>query len=236
MADSQEATLLRDEFNRWAEAGRGEEMEDHHRPIVEPTLELIPIQIGDSVLDVGCGSGWLCREIARRAPSGHIVGMDVSDEMIRRARKLSENFRNTTFIEGTAENIPWSSGFFAKAISVESAYYWPKPAAGLREMLRVLAPGGSAWILINYYHDNPYCHQWGPILQVPTHLLSAAEWMQQFTDAGFVEVFDRRIPDRSPTPEVYEGRWFRNAEEMSKFKALGALLVSGKKPAEHAVI
>jgi len=59
---------------------------------------------------------------------------------------------------------------------VESAYYWPDPARGLREILRVLREGGSAWILINYYRDNPHCHQWAAQFATPAHLLSAEEW------------------------------------------------------------
>jgi len=43
-------------------------------------------------------------------------------------------------------------------------------------------------------------------------------------------VSHRRIPDRSPSPEVYTGRWFRDAEQMRRFKAEGALLVTGTKP------
>ncbi|MGH9865843.1 MAG: methyltransferase domain-containing protein, partial [Candidatus Acidiferrales bacterium] len=74
---------LREEFNRWAEAGKGESMETEHRPIVEPTLAMMKIEPGDEVLDVGCGGGWLVREIASRAPQGHVVGMDVSDEILK---------------------------------------------------------------------------------------------------------------------------------------------------------
>jgi hypothetical protein len=45
---------LREEFNRWAEAGRGDEMEQTHLPIVEPMLALIEFKSQDRVLDVGC--------------------------------------------------------------------------------------------------------------------------------------------------------------------------------------
>src|SRR6185312_16851438 len=48
---------LREEFNRWAEAGKGESMESEHRPIVEPTLAMMKIGPRDEVLDVGCGGG-----------------------------------------------------------------------------------------------------------------------------------------------------------------------------------
>ena len=55
---------LREEFNRWAEAGRGEGMEQDHLPITLPVLEQMRLEPTDNVLDVGCGSGWLSRRIA----------------------------------------------------------------------------------------------------------------------------------------------------------------------------
>jgi ubiquinone/menaquinone biosynthesis C-methylase UbiE len=221
---------LQEEFNRWAEEGRGEGMEEHHLPIVEPTLALMNLQPADCVLDVGCGSGWLVRRLAASVPGGQAVGIDVSDEMIRRAQLACAGIPNARFLHGTAEEIPAQADSFTKVLSVESAYYWPDPARGIREIFRVLRPGGSAWILINYYRDNPYCHQWGALYSIPTHLLSAAEWQERFGAAGFREVSHRRIPDGSPSPEVYTGRWFRDAEEMRRFKAEGALLVTSTKP------
>ena len=97
---------LREEFNRWAQAGRGEEMEGHHLPIVEPTLALMDLQPSDCVLDMGCGSGWLSRRLAARVPNGSVVGIDVSDEMIHRAQLASTGIPNVQFLRGTAEEIP----------------------------------------------------------------------------------------------------------------------------------
>ncbi|HEV2490613.1 MAG TPA: methyltransferase domain-containing protein [Candidatus Acidoferrales bacterium] len=204
-------------------------METEHRPIVEPTLELMHLAPADAVLDVGCGGGWLVREIARRVPQGRAAGMDVADEMIKRARRASQNVRNVEFIVGTVDSIPRESNSFDKVISVESSYYWLEPARGIREILRVLRPGGSAWILINYYRDNPYCHQWAKLLAIPTQLLSAEEWASLFRAAGFVNVAHRRIVDPTQAPEVYTGRWFRNAAELAAFRREGALLVHGTK-------
>ena len=222
---------LREEFNRWAESGRGEAMQDDHLPIVLPTLDRMQLAPDDNVLDVGCGAGWLSRMLAERVPEGRVVGMDISDEMIRRARVAGVEFENLMFVVGGVDEIPWDANFFTKAISVESAYYWPDPARGLREIFRVLREGGSAWVLINYYRDNPHCHQWGEKLTVPTHLLSAEDWAGLFRDAGFAEVAHARIPDPTPVPEVYTGRWFRDAAQLRAFREIGALLVHGSKPA-----
>jgi len=224
-----ETQQLREEFNRWAEAGRGDHMEEDHLPIVLPTLELMKLEPTDRALDVGCGTGWLPRLIAARVPDGWVLGLDVSNEMIARAREKSTTIKNVAYEVGGVDCIPAEAQTFTKVISVESAYYWPDPASGLREIFRVLRPGGSAWILINYYRDNPHCHQWGAQYAIPAHLLAADEWARLFRDAGFTEVAHRRIPDNSPTPEVYTGRWFRDAEQMRKFKQEGALLVWGTK-------
>jgi SAM-dependent methyltransferase len=229
MPDAKPQQQLREEFNRWADSGKGESMEHEHWPITKPVLELMQVAPDENILDVGCGSGWLSRILAKGVPEGRVVGMDISDEMIRRARQASVDYGNLVFIVGEVAEIPWEQNFFTKAISVESSYYWPDPAKGLREMYRVLAERGSAWILINFYRDNPHCHQWADELEIPTHLLSADEWAQLFRGAGFQDVTHRLIPDPTPNPEVYTGRWFRDAKQLADFRAIGALLIHGTK-------
>jgi arsenite methyltransferase len=220
---------LREEFNRWAEAGRGEGMEQDHLPITLPVLEKMRLASTDNVLDVGCGAGWLSRRIAAMVPEGRVVGMDISDEMIRVARRTSLEHDNVLYITGEAREIPWEGNFFTHAVSVESAYYWPDPAAGLKEIFRVLRSGGQAWLLINYYRNNPHCQQWGPLLAVETRLLLAEEWCELFRNAGLTQVEQERVVDASPSPETYTGRWFRDAAQLRAFKAEGALLVHGRK-------
>src|SRR5271169_532158 len=84
---------LRQEFNQWAEQGRGEEMEQHHISITEQTLAVMDLKRGQRVLDLGCGAGWATRLMARAVGAGErpgqVIGLDVSDEMIRRARANS---------------------------------------------------------------------------------------------------------------------------------------------------
>ncbi len=229
MGEREQNKVLREEFNRWAEAGRGEGMEQDHLPITLPVLEKMRIGAAENVLDVGCGAGWLSRRLAKLAPEGRVVGMDISDEMIRVARRTSAEQENLLYVTGEVGEIPWEANFFHHAISVESAYYWPEPTTGLREMFRVLRPGGKAWILINYYRDNPHCHQWGPLLAVETKLLLAEEWKEMFRAAGFAGVGEERVVDGSAPPEKYTGRWFRDAQQLRAFKKEGALLVWGEK-------
>jgi ubiquinone/menaquinone biosynthesis C-methylase UbiE len=220
---------LRQEFNRWAAEGKGQGMEHEHMPIALPMLERMRLRPDEAVLDVGCGSGWLVRLIARLVPQGRVAGIDLSDEMIRQAREASAGQDRVRFEVGSADHIPFPDDSFSRAVSIESAYYWPDPAAGITEIARVTKPSGSAWILINYYRDNPECHQWAPLLP-PTHLLWAREWEELFRQAGFTDVHHGRIPDPTPVPDDYHGRWFRDAAQLRRFRAEGALLVHGTKP------
>ena len=139
MTDNPADLKIRSEFNQWAEAGRGEEMEDHHLPITAPVLPLMDLKLNDRILDLGCGSGWLCRRLARMVPEGRVVGIDIATEMLRRAQSKSGEFSNLNFMEGAADRIPCESGSFSRIISVESAYYWQDPAASVREMFRASA-------------------------------------------------------------------------------------------------
>src|ERR1700675_3881408 len=124
MPEQNHTNLLREEFNRWAEAGRGEGMEQEHLPITLPVLEKMRLAAKDNVLDVGGGAGWLAGGAAERGARGRGGGMDVSDEMIRVARRTSLDFENILYATGEVGEIPWDANFFTHAISVESAYYW----------------------------------------------------------------------------------------------------------------
>jgi ubiquinone/menaquinone biosynthesis C-methylase UbiE len=229
MPESSHNEALREEFNRWAEAGRGEGMEEGHLPIVLPVLDRMKLSAEENILDAGCGAGWLVRLLAERVSEGRVIGMDISDEMVRRARRNYVGVENAMFVVGAADEIPWDANFFTHVISVESAYYWPDPARGLQEIYRVLREGGTAWILINYYRENPYSHQWGDVLTTPTHLMSSEEWETLFRHAGFNHVSNNQIPDPTPAPEPYLGRWFKDAAQMRAFREAGALLVQGTK-------
>jgi len=221
---------LQQEFNQWAAAGRGDEMESHHSDITEQTLALMNIQPGDRILDLGCGTGWASRRMARMAGHGEVVGLDVADEMLRRAELASSGFKNVRYAWGSAENIPEADNAFNKVLSVESFYYYADQGKALDELRRVMAPGAKLFILINLYKDNHYSLRWVTELKVPVQALSESEYKTLLEKHGFTNVEARRIPDRSPTPETYSGKWFKNAEELRDFKRIGALLLIAEKP------
>ncbi|HZI57456.1 MAG TPA: methyltransferase domain-containing protein [Verrucomicrobiae bacterium] len=225
---SQADQKIQQEFNQWAAAGRGDEMEDHHSDITDQTLALMNIQPADRILDLGCGTGWASRRMAKVATAGEIVGLDVADEMLRRAEQGSGGFKNIRYVWGSAEKIPADDKYFSKVLSVESFYYYADQGRALDELRRVMAPGAKLFILINLYKDNHYSLRWVSELKVPVQALSEAEYKALLEKHGFKNVQARRIPDRSPSPDTYSGKWFKNAEELKDFKKIGALLLIGE--------
>ena len=223
---------LRAEFNQWALDGRGAELESHHLAFVESTIELMAIQPRDRCLEVGCGEGWASRLLAQRVPEGSVVGLDVSDEMVRNARAKSAACENLMFILGEAEDIPWQDSFFSKVLCVESFYYYEDPEKALREIYRVSSPGGSVWIVNHLSKENELSLRWLQELNVPVQLLSAEEYERLFENCGFAGFSHRMIPDRSPLPEDFRDPWFPKPDELRRFRELGALLISARKPDE----
>ncbi len=225
---------MRREFNEWAEVGKGEEMEGHHISITQQTLALMGLKPGQRVLDLGCGAGWASRLLAQMVGGGErpgqVIGVDVSDEMIRRARANSKQFDNVIFVVGSAQQIPWEEDFFDKVLSVESFYYYGDQAGALNEVFRVMAPNGELFILINLYEDNHYSLRWVEELKVPVQVRSEREYINLLKEHGFEDARAMRIPDLTPTPEEYSGKWFKNADELRDFKRIGALLLIGRKP------
>jgi ubiquinone/menaquinone biosynthesis C-methylase UbiE len=227
---------LRQEFNRWADDGRGEEMERHHISIAEQTLEAMELHPGERVLDLSCGAGWATRLLAKAVEGfgvdgheGSVLGLDISDEMIARARAASRDVEHVMFVRSSAEQIPWRDEYFDKVLSIEAFYYFPDQEAVLRELLRVTVPSGKIFILINLYRENHYSLRWSDALNVPVHARSEQEYVDMTLRSGFRMAEARHIPDHTPTPETYSGKWFANAEELREFKRTGALLLIGTK-------
>jgi hypothetical protein len=100
----------------------------------------------------------------------------------------------------------------------------------LRELYRVLIPGGSLFILINLYKENPHSLHWIEQLKVPVHVRSETEYEAMLLAQGFEKTRIAHIPDLTATPEPYGGSWFANADQLREFKRIGALLLVARKP------
>ena len=121
------------------------EVERRFASVVEGVIQRARLQAGEQVLDLGTGTG----AVAIRAASlvgagGHVTGVDISGEMLARARErtVALDLRNVTFREGRAETIPADSSSFDVLLASLSLMYVIDRAAAAREIARVLRPGG----------------------------------------------------------------------------------------------
>jgi arsenite methyltransferase len=230
MADGNE--LLRTEFNQWALQGRGVEMEQNHLSIAQQAIARMALKAGHRVLDLSCGAGWATRLLAQAVAGGQgmVVGLDISEEMIARARLASSEEENVLFAIGSAEEIPWRDQYFDRILSIESFYYYPDQEAVLRELHRVLVPGGLLFILINLYKENPHSLGWVNQLKVPVQVRSEAEYLAMLHAQGFTDAAVAHIPDLTVSSGHYSGAWFADENQLREFKRIGALLLVARRP------
>ena len=116
------------------------------RELRQKTVKLARIQPGDKVLDVGCGTGTLALEVARRAGrAGRVTGIDPSTEQIARARsKAARHNVPIDFQIGVIEHLPFPDQTFDVVLSTLMMHHLPASLKrqGLAEIARVLKPGG----------------------------------------------------------------------------------------------
>ena len=109
-------------------------------PVQRESLEALQLGAEDRLLDVGCGTGAACRSAASVTAS--VVGIDLSPEMIRQARELASGLANVHFEIADSEHLPFDDGAFTAVVCSNSFHHYPDPGRAVREMTRVLAPGG----------------------------------------------------------------------------------------------
>ena len=106
-----------------------------------PLLDAAGVGQGDRALDVGCGTGVVTRAAAARiGPTGEAVGLDRNDAMLAVARRTSTQ---VTWRQGQAENLPFPAGRFDRVVCPFVLMFVDDRAQALREMARVLVPGGT---------------------------------------------------------------------------------------------
>jgi demethylmenaquinone methyltransferase/2-methoxy-6-polyprenyl-1,4-benzoquinol methylase len=119
----------------------------HHR-WRERAAERAELAAGDSALDVCCGTGDLALELATRvAPGGHVVGCDFSEPMLDLAREKAATATGVRFEWADALQLPYDSERFDAVTVGFGVRNLADLDRGLREMCRVLKPGGRLVIL-----------------------------------------------------------------------------------------
>jgi SAM-dependent methyltransferase len=101
---------------------------------------------GDRVLDVACGTGVLAREAAARVgPTGRVTGLDLNPGMLAVAERMAPDIR---WRQGDAGNLPFQASWFDAVVSQFGLMFFPDRVGAIREMARVLAPGGRLAVAV----------------------------------------------------------------------------------------
>ncbi|MFC4448762.1 class I SAM-dependent methyltransferase [Halorussus aquaticus] len=227
---------VREEFDDWAADGRDKGMEDRHWHTAKYVLARMPVEAGETVLDLGTGSGYAARALRDTKAAGRAYGLDGSPEMARNARGYTENESTGSegdagFLVGDFDHLPFEDDSVDHVFTMEAFYYANDPHQTLREVARVLRPGGTFFCAVNYYEENVHSHEWQEFIDVEMTRWSAAEYREAFREAGLHVAEQDNVPDRDvEIPDESEfptDDWDSRAEMVERYRELGTLLTVG---------
>jgi ubiquinone/menaquinone biosynthesis C-methylase UbiE len=221
---------VREAFDAWAAAGKDRGMEDRHWHTAKHALARLPVEAGETVLDLGCGSGYALRALRATADIGRGYGLDGSPKMVHNARSYTDDDA-IGFLLGDFDALPFATDSVDHVFSMEAFYYAPDPMRTLRELRRILRPGGTFYCAVNYYEENTYSHSWDELVDVEMTRWSAAEYRTAFRDAGLAVAEQDTIADREteipPADEFPTEDFETRAAMVERYRELGTLLTVG---------
>ena len=200
-------------FDKWANNGRAELMENEHGKNVTKFLETISFDNPFFFLDVGCGNGWVVRKIAEKNNCKKAIGVDKSKNMILQANSKKKSSKEK-YIHTNIESLRYHKKFDF-IFSMESLYYVDSIEIALEKIYKLLKPGGIFFCGTDFYLDNMATVKWADMMRIQMHLHSKQEWKKFFKNTGF-ETRTRQIKDLKN-----KKKWKRE---------LGTLFIIGKKP------
>jgi ubiquinone/menaquinone biosynthesis C-methylase UbiE len=120
-------------------------------PVQDTVLQLAVSEMPRpiTILDIGCGTGRLLRTAAKTFPKADLVGVDAAAEMIKQARLMRPPGASIHFQQAAAEALPFPDDEFDLVFSTLTFHHWEDQVKAIREVSRVLAPGGR-WLLADF--------------------------------------------------------------------------------------
>jgi ubiquinone/menaquinone biosynthesis C-methylase UbiE len=175
-------------------------MNSSHSKLTDWGLAHISIEKHYTILDVGCGGGKTISKLAALATQGKIYGVDYSEESVAATKSFNSPSIEAGRVEvrpGSVSQLPFSDGMFDLVTAVETHFWWPNLPADMREIFRVLKPGGQFIIIAEVYKGanttasrlaEKYASRTGMTL------LSVDEHRELFANAGYsdVQVIEKR--------------------------------------------
>ncbi|MBR4898386.1 MAG: class I SAM-dependent methyltransferase [Prevotella sp.] len=156
-----------------------------HAPLTNWGLNLVDIQDGWTMLDIGCGGGATLKRLLKRSQDAQVYGIDISDESVAKARKVNRALLDKqVFIQqGSAAKLPYEDGMFDLVTAVETVYFWPNLPECLKEVRRVLKPGSRFAIMVEVVDTDS---MWTNVVEGMT-AYPPKQLKQFLDDAGFVK-------------------------------------------------
>lgn len=163
-----------------------------HRPGARWALGFFPLEGVRTLLDVGCGGGRTIRTLLRRAPEAKLYGLDRSEASVGVARKINRRAiaaGRAAVSQGDVRQLPYADSFFDAVTAFETVYFWQPLDGCLREVCRVLRPGGRFLILCEV-SDPVKARRWTDLIDGMI-AYTPAELEQKLRFAGFrsVEIY-----------------------------------------------
>jgi ubiquinone/menaquinone biosynthesis C-methylase UbiE len=166
-------------------------------------LELLGQEIASiryaAVLDLGCGAGHASFAVAPHAAS--VTAFDLTAQMLEMVEReaSARSLKNIATVQGMAEMLPFPEAHFDCVISRYSAHHWHDVPAALRELRRVLKPGGRALLIDTAGGETPLLDthlQAVELLRDPSHIrdYSAREWLALFREADLTATLRKQWP------------------------------------------
>lgn len=178
----------------------GHIMASDHIALTSWTLGHLGIRNVDHVLDIGCGSGLAIKMLSDTVTEGKIIGIDYSPVMLRQAEKRNRQGVREGKIaihHGNVSQLPFSDDSFDKVCAIETFYFWPDPSENLKEVGRVLRPGGTAAIAMEISKEGTNRSAISDNAQrLGFPIYSGEEMKDLLSTAGFMDVSYEAIPER----------------------------------------
>ncbi|AZH27094.1 class I SAM-dependent methyltransferase [Haloplanus aerogenes] len=221
------------EFDRWAAAGKDRGMEERHWHTAKHALARMPVEAGETVLDLGTGSGYALRALRETRDVGHSVGLDASGEMVHNARSYTDDDL-LDFLRGDFQHLPFRDDSVDHVWSMEAFYYAREPITVLREIRRILRPGGTFFCAVNFFEESEHTHHWQEQVGVDMQLWDRQQYREAFREAGLHVAEQDTIPDREieiPPADAFPTEdWERREDMVDRYRTWGTLLTVGVAP------
>jgi ubiquinone/menaquinone biosynthesis C-methylase UbiE len=130
-----------------------------HSRLTQWGLRHVKIRESDTILDVGCGGGKTVSDLAKIATEGKVYGIDYSEASVAIATSVNKRYINAGRVEiyhASVESLPFPDDMFDLVTAVETYFFWPDLVNNLKEIRRVLKPGGHLAIVNEAYRDERF--------------------------------------------------------------------------------